>query len=69
MAHVGYVLWRYGRLMAVPLINQRENLASTHVLNKLGMTFREVAEEDGLFWLIYTIDRETFERINQPAAP
>ena len=40
----------------------RENLASTNVLNKLGMTFREVWEEDGLFWLIYSIDKTTFEQ-------
>ncbi len=39
----------------------RENLASTSVLHKLGMTFREVSEDDrGLLWLIYSIDRETY---------
>ena len=47
----------------------RENLASTHVLKKLGMTFREVVEEDGLFWLIYSIDQETFARQPAPAVP
>jgi RimJ/RimL family protein N-acetyltransferase len=47
----------------------RENLASTHVLKKLGLTFREVVEEDGLFWLIYSIDRETFARQPAPAVP
>jgi RimJ/RimL family protein N-acetyltransferase len=40
----------------------RENLASTNVLHKLGMTFREVAEEDGLFWLIYSIDKQAFSQ-------
>ena len=39
----------------------RENLASTSVLKKLGMTFREVSEEGDLLWLIYVIDRATFE--------
>lgn len=49
--------------------SMRENLASTSVLHKLGMTFREVWEEDGLFWLIYSIDKETFDRKNgSPAA-
>jgi RimJ/RimL family protein N-acetyltransferase len=42
--------------------SMRENLASTSVLNKLGMTFREVTEDRGLLWLIYEIDRETFRR-------
>lgn len=38
----------------------RENLASTSVLHKLGMRLREVSEEGGLLWLIYTIGREAF---------
>jgi RimJ/RimL family protein N-acetyltransferase len=33
----------------------RENLASISVLQKLGMTFRKIAEEDNLVWLVYAI--------------
>lgn len=46
--------------------SMRENLASTSVLHKLGMTFREVTEDRGLLWLIYVIDRHTFARTTQP---
>lgn len=41
--------------------SMRENLPSTSVLHKVGMTFREVTEDGGLLWLIYVIDRGTFE--------
>jgi len=41
--------------------SMRENLASTSVLHKVGMTFRETSEEGGLLWLIYVINRKTFE--------
>ncbi len=41
--------------------SMRENLASTSVLHKLGMTFREATEDGGLLWLIYVIDRNTFK--------
>lgn len=45
--------------------SMRENLASTSVLHKLGMSFREVTEDRGLLWLTYVIDRETFQRSGQ----
>lgn len=40
--------------------SMRENLPSTSVLSKLGMTFREVSEDGNLLWLIYAIDRASF---------
>jgi RimJ/RimL family protein N-acetyltransferase len=43
----------------------RENLASTSVLNKLGMRFREVSEDRGLLWLIYVIEAESFHQPDQ----
>ena len=42
----------------------RENLPSISVLQKLGMSFRHMAEDHGLFWLIYGVSREEFERRN-----
>ncbi len=41
--------------------SMRENLASTSVLHKLGMRFREVTETDGVLWLIYVIDKASHE--------
>lgn len=35
----------------------RENLPSISVLQKLGMTFHQTTEEDGVFWLVYRLDR------------
>ena len=40
----------------------RENLPSITVLQKLGMRFREVSEENQLFWLVYTISAEMFRK-------
>jgi ribosomal-protein-alanine N-acetyltransferase len=39
----------------------RENLPSITVLQKLGMRFRELTEENDLFWLIYSISSEKFD--------
>ena len=41
----------------------RENLPSITVLQKLGMRFRELAEENDLFWLIYSISQDEYQRI------
>lgn len=38
----------------------RENLPSITVLQKLGMRFREMAEENGDVWLVYAIDRDQY---------
>jgi len=38
----------------------RENLPSISILQKLGMTFREIREEAGLIWLVYVITRRAF---------
>lgn len=38
----------------------RENLPSITVLQKLGMGFRHMAEEGGLFWLVYGVTRDGF---------
>jgi RimJ/RimL family protein N-acetyltransferase len=38
----------------------RENGPSISVLQKLGMTYREMVEADGEFWLIYAVSRERF---------
>ncbi|MEE4173454.1 MAG: GNAT family N-acetyltransferase [Xanthomonadales bacterium] len=38
----------------------RENGPSISVLQKLGMTYREMIEADGEFWLIYAVSRERF---------
>ncbi|WP_191621283.1 GNAT family N-acetyltransferase [Marinihelvus fidelis] len=38
----------------------RENLPSITVLQKLGMRFREMAEDNGVFWLVYAISRERY---------
>jgi len=40
----------------------RENLPSITVLQKLGMQFREVSEENQLFWLVYAISAESFRK-------
>lgn len=39
----------------------RENLPSISVLQKLGMRFRRMAEDQGVFWLIYGISAEEFD--------
>lgn len=44
----------------------RENLPSITVLQKLGMRFREVTEEDDLLWLIYAVSAEAFRRSQTP---
>ena len=44
----------------------RENLPSITVLQKLGMRFRELAEEKELFWLIYAITREEYQDQTRP---
>lgn len=44
----------------------RENLPSISVLQKLGMRFREVAEENDLFWLVYSISARTHRKQQQP---
>ena len=41
----------------------RENLPSITVLQKLGLRFRELTEENDLFWLIYSISLEEFDQI------
>ena len=38
----------------------RENGPSISVLQKLGMTYREMIEADGEFWLIYAVNSERF---------
>lgn len=38
----------------------RENLPSITVLRKLGMRYRRMLEDRGLFWLIYGITREEY---------
>ena len=38
----------------------RENLASITVLQKLGMKYREMVEDDGEFWLVYAVDARRF---------
>ena len=38
----------------------RENGPSISVLQKLGMTYREMTEADGEFWLIYAVKSERF---------
>lgn len=38
----------------------RENGPSISVLQKLGMTYREMVEADGEFWLIYAVGAERF---------
>ena len=40
--------------------SMRENRASITVLQKLGMEFSEVREESGILWLIYAIERESW---------
>ena len=40
----------------------RENLPSITVLQKLGMQFRELSEENELIWLIYAITADEFRR-------
>lgn len=48
----------------------RENLPSVSVLQKLGMRYRHLAEEDGEFWLIYGISRAEYQRQRgKPATP
>ena len=39
----------------------RENLPSISVLQKLGMVYRNMSEENGLFWLIYAITAEDYK--------
>ena len=38
----------------------RENLASITVLQKLGMKYRDMVEEQGDFWLVYSVDSDRF---------
>lgn len=38
----------------------RENLASITVLQKLGMKYREMVEDDGEFWLVYAVNARRF---------
>lgn len=45
----------------------RENLPSVSVLQKLGMSFREVSEEDGSVWLVYAIRANEFVPPRPPA--
>lgn len=52
----------YGRVM-------RENLASVSVLQKLGMSFREVSEEEGSVWLVYALRANEFVPPAPPAPP
>ena len=40
----------------------RENLPSISILQKLGMRFREVSEDQDVFWLVYTISRSQYLR-------
>lgn len=42
----------------------RENLPSISVLQKVGMRFRHMAEDEGVFWLVYGIQRDHFETRN-----
>ena len=44
--------------------SMRENLPSITILQKLGLKFREVAEENGLIWLIYAITAEEYQAKN-----
>jgi len=43
----------------------RENLPSITVLQKLGMQFREMTEENGEFWLVYAVGRERYRAANR----
>ena len=38
----------------------RENLPSITVLQKLGMKYRDMVEDDGEFWLVYSVEAERF---------
>lgn len=38
----------------------RENLPSITILQKLGMKYRDMIEDDGEFWLVYTVDADRF---------
>ncbi len=38
----------------------RENLPSISVLQKLGMKYRDMVEDDGEFWLVYAVGRDRF---------
>ncbi len=38
----------------------RENLPSISVLQKLGMKYRDMVEDDGEFWLVYAVGAERF---------
>ncbi|MEM1411363.1 MAG: GNAT family N-acetyltransferase [Pseudomonadota bacterium] len=38
----------------------RENLPSITILQKLGMKYRDMTEDDGEFWLVYTVNAERF---------
>lgn len=40
----------------------RENLPSITILQKLGMKYRDMVEDDGEFWLVYTVGAERFLR-------
>jgi RimJ/RimL family protein N-acetyltransferase len=42
----------------------RENLPSISVLQKLGMSFRQMSEDRGLFWLIYGVSEEGYRQID-----
>ena len=44
----------------------RQNLPSISVLQKLGMQFREVAEENELLWLVYAICAERYRTLRHP---
>ena len=45
----------------------RENLPSVSVLQKLGMTFKEIREEGGRFWLIYAVSADAFRASSDQA--
>ena len=38
----------------------RENLPSITILQKLGMKYRDMVEDDGEFWLVYTVNADRF---------
>jgi len=49
--------------------SMRENLPSVSVLQKLGMEFCEVREEAGRLWLVYAIDRPSWEALTSSPDP
>lgn len=56
---LGFGRFKLNRIIGKSL---RENLPSISVLQKLGMEFSDVREEQGMMWLIYAIDREDWDR-------